>query len=70
MKWPIYAAVCGVCGSQVRSTPAVRASGDDFEALMQLRFMTEVETREAEGDGAAKVVAGDLYGDAFLRSGR
>jgi hypothetical protein len=37
---------------------------------MQLRFMTEVETREAEGDRAAKVVAGDLYGDAFLRSGR
>jgi hypothetical protein len=31
--------------------------------------MAAVETREAEGDGAAKVFADDLYGDAFLRSG-
>ena len=32
---------------------------------MQLRL-----TREAEGERAAKVLADDLYGDAFLRSGR
>jgi len=31
---------------------------------MQLRFMAKVETREAEGNGADKVLA------AFLRSGR
>ena len=37
---------------------------------MQLRFMAKVETRGAEGDGADKVLADDLYGDAFLRSGR
>jgi hypothetical protein len=37
---------------------------------MQLRFMAKVETREAEGDGADRVLADDLYGDAFLRSCR
>jgi hypothetical protein len=31
---------------------------------MQLRLMAAVETREAEGDGAAKVLADDLYDDA------
>jgi hypothetical protein len=32
--------------------------------------MAAVGTREAEGEWGAKVLADDLYGDAFLRSGR